>query len=87
MSGKTKDHQLMRVNFSNNVSCHTICEMTKSGGGEGGNQGGDVDVRLDVMIGFATGDLVFLDPIIGKYNRLNKGVSAEEASHQSLHRH
>ena len=29
------------------------------------------------MVGFATGHIIWMDPVIGKYNRMNKGVSRD----------
>ncbi|KAJ9109355.1 hypothetical protein QFC21_000685 [Naganishia friedmannii] len=64
-SNKIKD-PVLRVFFNNFPTCHTYCEATKSAPGtaEGG--------RLDMVLGFNTGDLFWLDPITLKYTRLNK---------------
>ncbi|KAJ9125690.1 hypothetical protein QFC22_000653 [Naganishia vaughanmartiniae] len=64
-SNKIKD-PILRVFFNNYPTCHVFCEGTKSAPGtaEGG--------RLDMVLGFNTGDLFWLDPITLKYTRLNK---------------
>lgn len=48
--------------FSTPLTCTAIINQTASAD------------RLDVIIGFETGDLLWLDPILGKYTRLNKNV-------------
>ncbi|KAJ7172138.1 catabolite repression protein creC [Mycena filopes] len=56
---KTKE-ALARVTFSAFPTCHDINTTTSS------------SERLDVIIGFSTGDLVWFDPITSRYARLNK---------------
>ncbi|KAF8205780.1 WD40-repeat-containing domain protein [Mycena galopus ATCC 62051] len=56
---KTKE-PLARVTFSAYPTCHDVNLSTSS------------SERLDVIIGFSTGDLVWLDPIASRYGRLNK---------------
>ncbi|KAJ7685520.1 catabolite repression protein creC [Mycena polygramma] len=56
---KTKE-PLARITFSAYPTCHDVNLLTQS------------PERLDVMIGFSTGDLVWLDPISSRYARLNK---------------
>ncbi|WVQ86934.1 hypothetical protein IAS59_000652 [Cryptococcus gattii] len=57
---KKSKETLVKVLFSTPLTCTAII-----------NQTAGVD-RLDVIIGFETGDLVWLDPILGRYTRLNK---------------
>lgn len=64
-SGKLKE-SIMRMHFSSPPTAHTVCEATKV-------QPGNANERLDLMVGFASGDLLWIDPVIGKYTRLNKG--------------
>ncbi|RDB21003.1 putative catabolite repression protein creC [Hypsizygus marmoreus] len=56
---KAKD-PLSRITFSTHPTCHDINIATASSD------------HLDVIIGFSTGDLVWLDPITSRYARLNK---------------
>ncbi|WRT68081.1 uncharacterized protein IL334_005056 [Kwoniella shivajii] len=58
--GKTRE-PLTRVTFSQVPSCHAVNLHTL---------GPD---RVDVIVGFSSGDLVWVDFAIGKYSRLNKG--------------
>ncbi|KAJ7217189.1 catabolite repression protein creC [Mycena pura] len=51
---------LARITFSTYPTCHDVNVSTSS------------SERLDVIIGFSTGDLVWLDPITSRYTRLNK---------------
>ncbi|KAJ7074171.1 catabolite repression protein creC [Mycena amicta] len=51
---------LARITFSAYPTCHDVNVSTSS------------SERLDVIIGFSTGDLVWLDPISSRYTRLNK---------------
>lgn len=44
-------------------TCHDVNKSTCTGD------------YMDIIIGFSSGDLVWLDPISNKYSRLNKGVS------------
>ncbi|WWC71064.1 uncharacterized protein I206_105017 [Kwoniella pini CBS 10737] len=57
---KTKE-PLTRITFSQLPSCHAVNLHTL---------GPD---RVDVVIGFTSGDLIWVDFAIGKYSRLNKG--------------
>ncbi|WVW85032.1 hypothetical protein I302_107068 [Kwoniella bestiolae CBS 10118] len=57
---KTKE-PLTRITFSQVPSCHAVNMHTL---------GPD---RIDVVIGFSSGDLLWVDFTIGKYSRLNKG--------------
>ena len=52
---------LARISFGASPSCHDVNQFTRS------------HDRLDVMIGFVTGDLLWLDPISSRYARINKG--------------
>ncbi|KAG9226594.1 hypothetical protein CCMSSC00406_0006181 [Pleurotus cornucopiae] len=56
---KAKD-PLARITFSAYPTCHDVNNSTAS------------SERLDVIIGFNTGDLVWFDPISSRYCRLNK---------------
>ncbi|KAH0583600.1 hypothetical protein H2248_009219 [Termitomyces sp. 'cryptogamus'] len=56
---KAKD-PLARVTFSTHPTCHAVNTTTAS------------PEHLDVIIGFSSGDLVWLDPIASRYARLNK---------------
>ena len=53
---------LARVTFSQVPTCHAVCLHTA---------GPD---RVDIVVGFASGDIVWLDFVIGRYSRINKGV-------------
>ena len=53
---------LARVTFSQVPTCHAVSPFTAS------------PERLDIIVGFASGDLVWLDFIAGRYSRINKGV-------------
>lgn len=59
--GKIKD-TLARVTFSQVPTCHAVSLHTLS------------QERVDVVVGFSSGDLVWLDFIVGRYTRINKGV-------------
>lgn len=52
-----------RITFSAHPTCHDVNMSTVS------------SEHLDVIMGFNTGDLVWLDPITSRYGRLNKGGS------------
>ncbi|WWD18757.1 hypothetical protein CI109_103212 [Kwoniella shandongensis] len=57
--GKVKE-PLARVTFSQISTCHAVSTYTVS------------PERVDIIVGFASGDLVWLDFVLGKYTRLNK---------------
>ncbi|WVR06605.1 hypothetical protein IAU60_003637 [Kwoniella sp. DSM 27419] len=58
--GKTKE-PLTRITFSQVVTCHAVNLYTLS------------PDRADVIVGFSSGDLIWIDFTIAKYTRLNKG--------------
>lgn len=62
-AGVKAKEPLSRITFSAFPTCHSINHLTAS------------PERLDIIIGFNTGDLFWLDPISSRYNRLNKGGS------------
>jgi hypothetical protein len=51
------------VTFSQVPTCHAVNLHTAS------------PDRVDIVVGFQSGDLVWLDFVIGRYTRINKGVS------------
>ncbi|PVU88668.1 hypothetical protein BB561_005748 [Smittium simulii] len=56
-----RDQILARIDFSDNTpTCHDVNMLTRS------------ENKLEILLGFATGDIIFYDPLIGKYDRLNK---------------
>ncbi|KAJ7632962.1 catabolite repression protein creC [Roridomyces roridus] len=59
-AGSKSKEPLARITFSAYPTCHDVNILTSS------------SERLDVIIGFSTGDLVWLDPISARYGRLNK---------------
>ncbi|KAJ7085728.1 catabolite repression protein creC [Mycena belliarum] len=59
-AGSKAKEPLARITFSAYPTCHDVNVSTSSA------------ERLDVIIGFSTGDLVWLDPITSRYGRLNK---------------
>ncbi|KAG2020119.1 catabolite repression protein creC [Coprinopsis cinerea AmutBmut pab1-1] len=59
-AGSKAKEPLSRITFSQHPTCHDVNAATAS------------SEHLDVIIGFATGDLVWLDPITSRYGRLNK---------------
>ncbi|KAJ7723958.1 catabolite repression protein creC [Mycena maculata] len=59
-AGAKAKEPLARVTFSAYPTCHDVNVSTSS------------SERLDVIIGFSTGDLLWLDPISSRYGRLNK---------------
>jgi len=50
-----------RVSFSAVPTCIDVNQYTRSGDG------------LDVLVGFASGDVLWIDPVAMRYSRLNKG--------------
>lgn len=52
------------MTFSVVPTCHAVSHLTASSD------------RLDIVVGFASGDLVWLDFTLGRYTRINKGVSS-----------
>ncbi|KAG2350131.1 WD40 repeat-like protein [Suillus weaverae] len=58
--GAKAKEPLTRISFSAYPTCHDVNPSTAS------------SERLDVIIGFSTGDLVWFDPISSRYCRLNK---------------
>ncbi|CBQ73231.1 related to WD40 repeat protein CreC [Sporisorium reilianum SRZ2] len=59
-SARTKE-SLARITFGASPSAHDVNQFTRA------------HDRLDIVIGFVTGDLIWLDPIAAKYTRINKG--------------
>ncbi|KAK0497094.1 hypothetical protein EDD18DRAFT_1319942 [Armillaria luteobubalina] len=59
-TGSKSKEPLARVTFSAFPTCHDVNTLTAS------------PECLDVIIGFSTGDLIWLDPISSRYSRLNK---------------
>ncbi|OAX44596.1 WD40 repeat-like protein [Rhizopogon vinicolor AM-OR11-026] len=59
VGNKTKE-PLTRISFSAYPTCHDVNPSTAS------------SERLDVIIGFSTGDLIWFDPMSSRYCRLNK---------------
>ncbi|RXK35770.1 hypothetical protein M231_06956 [Tremella mesenterica] len=57
--GKIRE-ALARVTFSQIPTCHAVSHLTAS------------PDRLDIIVGFASGDIVWLDFILGRYTRINK---------------
>ncbi|KIY50819.1 WD40 repeat-like protein [Fistulina hepatica ATCC 64428] len=64
-SSKVGDKQepLMRITFTAFPTCHDVNPTTAS------------PDHLDIVVGFHTGDLIWIDPIAARYNRLNKQAS------------
>ncbi|KAG0701508.1 WD40 repeat-like protein [Suillus ampliporus] len=58
--GAKAKEPLTRISFSAHPTCHDVNPSTAS------------SERLDVIIGFSTGDLIWFDPISSRYCRLNK---------------
>ncbi|KAG1735466.1 WD40 repeat-like protein [Suillus occidentalis] len=58
--GAKAKEPLTRISFSAYPTCHDVNPSTAS------------SERLDVIIGFSTGDLVWFDPLSSRYCRLNK---------------
>lgn len=52
---------LARITFSAFPTCHDVNQFTRS------------HERLDVIIGFSTGDVIWFDPMASRYARINKG--------------
>ncbi|KAJ7583068.1 catabolite repression protein creC [Mycena floridula] len=59
-AGSKSKEPLTRVTFSSFPTCHDV------------NQNTATSERLDIVIGFSTGDLIWFDPISSRYARLNK---------------
>ncbi|KAK4686140.1 catabolite repression protein CreC, partial [Tremellales sp. Uapishka_1] len=70
--GKIKE-PLARVTFSHIPTCHAVSHLTAS------------PDRLDILIGFSSGDLIWMDLIVGKYTRLNKGGLLNSSAVTSVH--
>lgn len=58
--GSKAKEPLTKITFSALPTCHDVNPLTAS------------SERLDVIIGFSTGDLVWFDPLSNRYGRLNK---------------
>ncbi|KZS90026.1 WD40 repeat-like protein [Sistotremastrum niveocremeum HHB9708] len=72
IGSKTKD-PLARITFSAFPTCHDVNLATAS------------PDRIDVVIGFSTGDLVWFDPLSSRYVRLNKQGSISTSPCLSVH--
>ncbi|KAF8637423.1 hypothetical protein AX17_002918 [Amanita inopinata Kibby_2008] len=59
-AGAKSKEPLSRITFSAYPTCHDVNMYTAS------------PEHIDIIIGFATGDLIWLDPISSRYCRLNK---------------
>lgn len=59
-AGSKSKEPLSRITFSVYPTCHDVNLYTAS------------PEHLDIIIGFATGDLIWLDPVSSRYGRLNK---------------
>ncbi|CEH15652.1 WD40 protein DMR-N9 [Ceraceosorus bombacis] len=60
LHSKTKE-PLARMAFASPVTAHDVNQVTRSSD------------RLDIVLGFASGDLLWLDPVSSRYTRINKG--------------
>ncbi|TRM55348.1 WD40-repeat-containing domain protein [Schizophyllum amplum] len=60
-AGAKSKEPLVKITFSAYPTCHDVNASTAS------------PEHIDIVIGFSTGDLVWLDPITCRYARLNKG--------------
>ncbi|KAH8826850.1 WD40 repeat-like protein [Flagelloscypha sp. PMI_526] len=60
-SGSKAKDPIAKITFSSFPTCHDVNLSTAS------------SEKIDIVIGFHTGDLVWLDPISSRYARLNKG--------------
>ncbi|GAA6058230.1 hypothetical protein JCM3770_007423 [Rhodotorula araucariae] len=58
--GKGKKDALARIIFSSFPTCIDANQYTASGS------------QIDVLIGFATGDIIWMDPLTARYSRYNK---------------
>ncbi|KAH8919250.1 WD40 repeat-like protein [Atractiella rhizophila] len=72
LGGKSKD-QLAKFQFSTYPTALSINAHTSS------------SERIDLLIGFQTGDILWMDPMISKYTRLNKGGMITSSPITSLH--
>ncbi|KDR73535.1 hypothetical protein GALMADRAFT_227983 [Galerina marginata CBS 339.88] len=59
-AGSKAKEPLSRITFSAHPTCHDVNVSTAA------------PERLDVIVGFNTGDLIWLDPVNSRYGRLNK---------------
>ncbi|KAG2366041.1 WD40-repeat-containing domain protein [Suillus spraguei] len=59
-AGAKAKEPLTRISFSAHPTCHDVNPLTAS------------SERLDVILGFNTGDLIWFDPMSSRYCRLNK---------------
>ncbi|WFD29411.1 hypothetical protein MSPP1_000420 [Malassezia sp. CBS 17886] len=59
VDGRIRD-PLLRITFATAPTCHDFNQYTRAAD------------RMDVIVGFAGGDLVWIDPITLRYTRLNK---------------
>ena len=71
--GAPSQEALSRVTFSQVPTCHVVSPFTAS------------PERLDIIVGFASGDLVWLDFIVGRYSRINKGGILNGSAVTSVH--
>nr|ODN80233.1 hypothetical protein L203_05821 [Cryptococcus depauperatus CBS 7841] len=69
---KTRD-AYARIIFTQHITCHAIIQQMVA------------PDRLDVVVGFSSGDLVWLDPIMGKFTSLNRGGILNSSSVISVH--
>lgn len=71
--GSKSKEPLMRITFSAFPTCHDVNPHTAS------------PEKLDVVIGFNTGDLVWLDPMTSRYGRLNKQGAISSSPCTAVH--
>lgn len=71
--GSKSKEPLMRITFSAFPTCHDVHPLTAS------------PEKLDVVIGFNTGDLIWLDPVSSRYGRLNKQGTISSSPCTAVH--
>ncbi|KAH7889618.1 WD40-repeat-containing domain protein [Phlebopus sp. FC_14] len=71
--GANSKEPLTRISFSAYPTCHDVNPLTAS------------PEKLDVVIGFNTGDLVWFDPMSTRYGRLNKQGSISSSACTAVH--
>ncbi|WFC93939.1 hypothetical protein MBRA1_000565 [Malassezia brasiliensis] len=59
---------IARVTFSTSPTCIDVNQFTRSAD------------RLDVIVGFNSGDLIWIDPVSLRYSRINKGGSVSSSA-------